>query len=350
MATGVKAARRIQLGRETTPGTGVVATARMRWNGGMLDDQREVKFPEELVGIYGGTDRSLIAKVAGALDIAETPLTPEQLPYLLAMLYGGPVTGTADGAGSTGFRYACTIPTLPSSPPTNTSYTVEAGDNNEVERMDYAKCLKLTIKGAGESECTMSASLIGQEVARYSTGFANVSLVETNDLIFAGSRLYLDAIGGTIGTTAIASQFLGFEVTFEAMWIPKYTGEGATGAPVWSFVVFTDKKITGKITLEHDTAADGNTGLKSIFRAQTPRLMRIDILGQAFATPGSGSQTFTGGRRGVRIDLPIKITKAPPFDDMSGNSVINFEFESKYNATAATAGTITAVNEVSALP
>lgn len=349
MAIGIKAARRLQFGIESTNGTGVAATARMRWNGGMLDDQRELKFPEELVGLYGGTDRSLIAKVTGALDIAETPLTPEQLPYLLASLYGGPVTGAADGTGSSGYRYVTTIPTLPSSPPTNRSHTVEGGDNNEVERLTYGKCVKLTVKGAGEAECTMAGSMIGQQVARYATGFASVSLVDTNDLIFAGSKLYLDAIGGTIGTTAIANQFLGFELTFEGLWVPKYTGEGTTSAPVWSFVVYTGHKITGKLTLEHDTGADGNTGLKSLFRAQTPRLMRIDCLGQSYATAGSGT-LFTGGRRGVRFDLPIKVTKAPPLDDMSGNSTISFEFESRYNATAATAGTITVCNETSALP
>ncbi len=343
---GRKPLRRLQLGRETTPGTAVAATARMRFNGGMLDDQREVVFPEELVGVFGGTDRSFIQSVTAALDVADTPLTPEQLPYLLAMLYGGPFTGSADGTGSSGFRYTTTVPT--SSVPTNTSYTVEGGDDYEVERMDYAKATKVTLKGTQKGVCMMSASLIGQEVARFGSGFSSTTLVDTNDLVFAGARLYLDAIG-SIGTTLITNQFLGFEITFEAMWIPKYTGEGSTGTPTWSFAIFVDKKVTGKLTLEHDPAVDGNTGVKSQFRANTPRALRIEVLGQSYATAGTGT-LFTGGRRGVQINLPVKWTKVPPLEDLDGNDTITVEFESRQNATFGGAGTIIVANEVSALP
>ena len=348
MAPGVKPLRRLQFGPETTNGTAVTATARMRFNGGMLSDDREVTFPEELVGIMGGTDRAFTAKIAASLEIAETPITPEQLPYLLAMLYGGPKTGTADGSGSSGYKYVTTIPTT-AQPTNNYSYTVEGGDSFEVERINYGKVTKLTLKGSAATGCTMSASMIGQQVARLGTSFTSTTIAAVNDLVFAGSRLYLDAVGGTIGTTAISNQFLGFEITLEGMWIPKYTGEGSTSGAVWGFVVYTGQKITGKITLENDTAADGSTGLKALFRALTPRLMRIDTLGDAYATAGT-STTFTGGRKGLRIDLPIKISKVPPIEDQDGNDTVTFEFESRYNATAATAGSITVCNEVSALP
>lgn len=344
---GRKPLRRIQFGPESVNGTAVAATSRFRGNGGMLSDDRELTYPEELVGIIGGTDRSFFAKIGASLEIAETPITPEQLPYLLAMLYGGPKTGAADGTASSGYKYVTTIPTT-AAPTDNHSYTVEGGDDFEVEKLNYGKVTKLTLKGTAAGPCTMAASMIGQQIVRLGTSFSSTSLVDTNDLLFGGARLYLDAIGGTIGTTAVANQFLGFEITYEGMWIPKYTGEGAT-SPVWSFVVYTGQKITGKITLEHDTAADGSTGLKSLFRANTARLMRIDLLGQSYATAGSAT-TFTGGRRGLRQDLPIRITKAPPLEDMEGNDIISFEFESRYNATAATAGTITVCNETSALP
>lgn len=345
---GRKPLRRLQFGKETTPGTAVAATARMLFNGGMLKDDRTLVFPEQLVGIFGGTDRSYIESITAAIDISDTPMTPEQLPYLLAMLYGGPVTGSADGSGSTGFRYVTTIPTT--SAPTNTSYTVEGGDDYEVERMDYARCIKLALKGTQKGTCQMSASLIGQEVARLGGGFSTTTILSSvNDLIFAGSRLYLDAVGGTIGTTLVTNQFLGFEITYEAMWVPKFTGEGAPDTPVWSFAVFVDKKITGKLTLEHDAAADGNTGLKALWRSNTPRLMRIDVLGQTYATPGTGT-LFTGGRRGVRQDLPIRVTKIPPLEDLEGNDTVTIEFESRYNGTFGSAGSITVCNETSALP
>lgn len=346
---GRKPLRRIQFGREITPGTAVAATARMRFPGDMLSDDRVLELPPEAVGIIGGTDRSVFTAIDASLSTGETPMTPEQLPYLLAMLYGGPTTGTADGTGSTGFRYATTVPTT--SVPANTAYTVEGGDDYEQERMEYSKVIKLTLKGAQKGQCSMQADLIGRQVSRLTGGFAVTTLVDTNDLVFAGTQLFLDAVGGTIGTTQITNQFLGYEITFEAMWIKKYTGDN--NGLFWQFVVFTDKKITGKLTLEHDPASDGGTsgatGLKTLWRANTPRLMRINNIGQAYATPGTGT-LFTGGRRGVRIDLPIRVTKIPPLADLEGNDTVTVEFESRYNNTAATAGTITVCNEVSALP
>lgn len=354
MAIGVKAARRIQIGAEVTPGTGVAATARMRWNGGTLDDAREHEFPEELIGQYDGTDRQLTKLITGALEVDETPLTTEQFPYMLAYGLGGPVTGSADGAGSTGFRYATTIPTNPASPPTNRACTVEAGDNNEVERLTYGKFVKFSIKGAQKAACTMGGSMIGQQVALLGGGFSATTLVDTNDLIFAGSKLYLDAVGGTIGTTAVTEQLLGYEIAFEPMWIPKQTGEGAPDSPVWSFVVYTGCKITVKLTLENGTSSttgiiNGTNGIRSWFRARTPRLMRLDILGQSYATAGTGT-LFTGGRRGVRFDLPLKFTKVPPLDDSDGNATVTVEAEVRYNSTFGSRGTVTVANETSALP
>jgi hypothetical protein len=101
--------------------------------------------------------------------------------------------------------------------------------------------------------------------------------------------------------------------------------------------------------MEHDAAVNGDTGLKALWRAQTPRLMRIDVLGDAYATAGTGT-TFTGGRKGLRLDLPIKITKVPPLEDLDGNDIVTVEFESRYNAAFGSAGSILICNEVSARP
>lgn len=343
---GRKPLQRIQLGRETTPGTPVVATARMRFNGGTLEDARKLEFPPETIGIFDGADRSVITMVDAALGIADTPIQPEQLPYLLAMLYGGPIAGSADGTASSGYRYTTNIPTT-AAPTNNYAYTLEGGDDYEREIATYTKMTKLTLKGQAGKVCMMSGDLIAQSVSRFASAFTTTTLIEPNDLVFGAAQLFLDAIG-SIGTTQITSQFLGFEITFEGFWEKKFTGEGAT-QPIWTFVVFVDKKITGKITLEHDAAVDGNTGAKAQFRAQTPRALRINLLGQTYATPGS-STLFTGGRRGVQINLPIKWSKPGALEDQNKNDIITMEFESKYNTTFGGAGSIIVCNEVSTLP
>ncbi len=342
---GRKRLSRIQIGRETTPGTMVAATTILRVPAAYLSDDRTPEFVEEAVGIFR-TDRSVITAISASIDFADTSATPEQLPHFLAMLYGGPITGTADGTGSSGYRYITSIPTTAA--PTNRTCTIEAGDDYEIERAGYLKITELTLKGAGASSVMMSARGIAQRVERL-TSFSTTTTPEVDDLVFGLSRLYLDPASGSFGTTAVNAQFKGFEITFSGMWERQYTGEASTTVgPIWTFAVFADYEIRGKLTLLHDPAVSGSGGLREHFRTQTPRLMRIDCIGRAYATSGTG--TVFGNRRGVRIDLPIKVTKVSPMADDNNVSIVTVEFESRWNATAGTAGSITVCNEIAALP
>jgi hypothetical protein len=345
---GRKQLRKLQFTKETTPGTAItVATAIWRGEGGSLLDGREVVFPPEWIGIFSGADRSHIAKITAALSIAECPATFEQLPYLFGNMYGGPLVGVTDGTGSTGFKYVTNVPTTAA--PTNNAHTIQGGDDFEAEYITYGKVTKATLKGAAGGDVRMSGEAIGQQVLRLSTGLtAGVAIPTVEDALFGKSKLYYDPIAGPFGTTQVVNQFLGFEVTFEGMWIPKFTGDGNL---YWSFALFVNKKVTGKVTVEHDTIAGGAAvgSFKFDWRAQNSKALRIDVIGSTYATPGTGT-VFTGGTRGIRLDLPIKWTKVPPLADMNENDVITAEFTCEYNATAAHAGIITVCNEIATLP
>src|SRR3989304_4623311 len=105
---GVKLLRRIQLGRESVAGTAVASTTIWRGVGG-LDDKREIKFPDENVGIIGGTDRSYISKLAGAISFESVEATFEQFPHILEAGVKLVGTGVAGGPGS-GKVYAYSFP------------------------------------------------------------------------------------------------------------------------------------------------------------------------------------------------------------------------------------------------
>lgn len=337
MAPGRKALRKIQLGKETTAGTAVAATTIWRGAGNMLEDQRVVEEIEEMVGVFDGYDRTAITQLMAGLELAETPLTYEQFPYLMALAFGGPVTGTADGAG-TGKIYATTIPT--SSGVTAVPYTIQGGDDAEAERMEYSLATKVTVKGAGGETVKMSATLLGRQVAQNAfTGSLSVPAIE--DALTSKGKVYIDAIGGSFGGTQVANQILAFELNFEAMWVPKFTMDGNL---YFSLVVFANKKVTGKLTFEHDTAVLGAAGAKLDFRNQTAKKLRIDLIGATLGTPGTYST------KKVLFDLPIKYTKAGVIDDKDGNDIVDMEFRSRYNSTAGMAGSVTVVNETSPLP
>lgn len=131
---GAKALRKIQLGRETTAGTAVAATT--VWRGlGTIEDQRETVFPEEDVGYLGGLDRNYIPVLEAGLTMDPVPATFEQLPHILE---AGVKTATPsqDGTAGSGYSYTYTLPTT--SKNTLKTYTIEGGDDQQAEEMEYS--------------------------------------------------------------------------------------------------------------------------------------------------------------------------------------------------------------------
>jgi hypothetical protein len=342
MALGVKRLQRIQWGKEVTPGTAVAETTRWRGAGAMLDDQRKIEEIEEWMGVIEGADRTAVVQLLGMLNLADTPATPEQFPYLAAMAMGGPVTGSADGAG-TDKIYTTNIPTT--ALPTGVNYTIVGGDNFETERMEYCCCTKISLKGALGQTARMGATIMGRQVSYYVTGFAaGAAIPAVSELPVQQGKLYLDAIGGAYGTTLISDLLIGFQIDMEIRWVPVFT---ITGNLYYSYPSYTGHKISGSLSFLHNTGAGGAASAqKALWRLQTPQLMRLDLVGDTVATGGT---TYQNKR--IIVDLPIKYNATPgPLADDNGNDKIDLKFRSRYNTTAGNAGKIVCVNEVTPLP
>lgn len=345
MAPGRHGLSKVQFAKEVTNGTAVnTATALWRGNGGFIEDSRVVEWVEEMTGIFDGADRTHIAKITAGLKLDKTVATFEQLPYLLAMSYGGPVAGTMDGTAASGYVYTTNIPSTTA--PTNTSFTVQTGDDVEAETMAYAKCTKWDLTGEEGKAVQLSAELIGQQSQRLSGGLtAGIAVPAVEDILTGMGKVYIDSVSGTAGTTQIANQVIAFKVSSESSWVPRFTMDGQL---YWSFAQFTGKKITGEITFLHDnTNVVGASGEKSKWRSQTPRLLQLKFTGSPYATTGTGGIYNT---RTLIINLPIKYTKFDTLDENDGTSIIKATFTSRYNATFAGAGSIIVANEVSTLP
>ncbi len=338
MATGIKKFSRIQLGKETVAGTAVAATTRWRGSGAMLDDQRVIEQIEEMIGILNAADRDATVQQLGMWNIAETPCTPEQLPYLNAMGLGGPVTGSADGPG-TGKIYQTTIPTT--AKPTLVPHTLQGGDDFEVEQMEYCVAKQIKISGAMGQTARMSGQVLGRQVARLGGGFTAISVPAVSELPVQQGKVYLDAIGGAYGTTQVSNVIIQFDVTIDVLIVPTFVMDGNL---YYSYPSYTDHKISGQLTFLHDTGSDGSTGAKAQWRARTPLLLRIDLIGDTTATPG----TLYSNKK-VIIDLPIKYQNPGPLGDNSGNDIVVMKFVSHYNLTAGNGGKIICVAELASL-
>lgn len=334
MPSGIKQLRQIQLGKEATAGTATTATT--RWRGlGAFEDNREVVFPEEYIGIIGGGDRSYIAKSSGSFKMDDTDATFEQLPHLLIASVANTTAGVQQGTSS-GYLYTYNIPTTTA--PTIQTYTIRAGDDLQAEIMKYSFVKSFSLKGQAGEALMMSAEWMGRAITTgaYSTG---VSVPDVETILSNKALLSIDPVSGTYGGATLVTDtntMIACEINFEDMIMPKWVmrPHGDDQAS-FAFHYAGNRKISGSVTFEHN--ADATTE-KEAFRNQTPRLFRFFFYGSDLSTAGVAHTKKT-----LIVDLPIKYESFDSLDDIDGNSIIKANFVSKYNATVGNAGKVLVV-------
>jgi hypothetical protein len=335
---GQKWAQKIQLGRESTAGTAVAATTIWRGVGGMLEDAREVSMVDEQIGIAIPTTRAYVGQLGGVLSMAATPATFEQILHILEAGIKTVGTGASDGAGS-GKIYAYPTPTTAVN--TIKTYTIETGDNQQAEEMEYSFVEKFTLTGERGRAVMMSADWIGRQVANTTfTGSLTAPTVE--EILTGKGAFYIDAVGGTIGTTAITGTLLQWELTVTTGWRGKWTVDA--GQLYFNFIYFDRDSFEAELsmTFEHDATA---VAQKALFQAATPRLFRINIPGSTFAQAGTTYSTKT-----FRIDAAATYTEWGVLDSEDGNSIVNVTAQIGYDPTAAKGLEITVVNDLTSVP
>jgi hypothetical protein len=333
MAYGIRGLAQVLMGREGTPGSAVAATT--VWRGrGMLQDDRVIKFPTEDIGILTGTDRSYIPKLAGSLLLESVPATFEQFPHILEMGVKT-ASATADGAGSD-FIYEYVFPTTAAN--TIKTYTIETGDNNEEEEMEYCFVTDFTLTGDEGEAWMMAANIIGRQVA-VSTFTTTASIPTVEEMLFQKTKLYIDAATAAWGATIKSNTLLSAQFTYK-------TGNKAIFAADGNLYFSSHKSVMPeirlKLTFEHDAIGAAQ---KVLARSQTPQKIRLKTEGSALTSAGTTYSVKT-----MIIDIVGKYEKFNKIGERNGNDIIEFEFLGRYNADAASAGLIYIVNELASIP
>jgi len=330
----VKALRKIQLGQETTAGTAVDATNIWRGNG-VLTDEREIVPVEEDVGLLLPTDRSYIPKYGAVLEMEETPLTFEQAPYIFSASIENIVSGTQDGTQGSGYIYQYDFATNAENVPK--TYTLEMGDDQRVDEMEYSYVETFSISGAGGEGMMISATWRGRQAtdAEFTTG---ISLPTVEEALFGKTSVYIDTSGGTIGTTSKTGSIMAFNLEYSSGRQALYTADGNL---YFSATKCTGQEVTGSITFEHDTTGEAEL---SAARSEAVRLIRFNTLGSALTTAGTAYTYKT-----LKVDMAIQYTEVPPISDQDGNDTIELPFRVVWLAAKSLGGQVIVVNELSAL-
>lgn len=332
---GVTKLRFVQLGKENsgTPGTEVNATA--IWRGtGVVTDETEVQFVEENVGYLSGTDRTMITKVGGVLELDDTPATFEQLPYLLDAGVDS-VAGVKDGDGS-GYVYTYTFPKVASDTATPATYTVEAGDNQQEEQFLYGFVEAFTLSGAAGDALNMSGTFRGRQVAT-GTKTAALSLPAVEEINFSSGKLYIDAADTAFGTTLKSNTLLEATLEVDTGLRAVHTADGNL---YFSFTKNIGAEITLDITFEHDATSVAE---KAAWRAETARKIRLIFEGSAL------TQGTAYSKKTLVIDLVGKWESFESLGDNDGNDTVTGTFRARYNSTATAFAQIVVVNDLTAL-
>ena len=332
---GVKALRKIQLGREVTSGTVAVATT--IWRGeGTLEDTLVQMFPPEDIGYLSHVDRSYISLKGAKVTLASTPATFEQICHILEM---GVKTATPvrDGSGS-GYVYTYALPTTAQN--VIKTYSIQGGDDAGAEVMEYCHVTDFEISFKAGEAVMMSATIEGRQITVQAfTG--SVSLPSVENILGSKGKLYIDAVNGTLGGTQAANTLLSASLKVKTGLVAVPTADGNL---YFSFVKGIAPDVKLDLVFEHETKAIAE---KVAWRAQTARKMRLIFLGNTLTTSGT-----TGGytTKELIIDVAGKWERFGALSEQNGNDTVAGTFNVAYDSTAALFCNLTVVNELASLP
>ena len=330
---GVRTLRRIQLGQETTAGTAVAATVMWRGNG-VIADERVRVMPEEDIGLMIPVSRSYDAGLLATLAMEETEASFEQLSYILSSAIEDVTTGVRDGTAGSGYVYQHDLTT--NAQVTPQTYTIEMGDDQRVDEMEYAVVREFSLSGAKNEAWMMSATWIGRQVS--DAEFTALSPAAAIPILFNKSKLYIDTSGGTIGTTPKTATFLGFSLDWVSGFQPIFSGDGNL---YYTSIKQVMPGVSGVLTLEHD--ATGEAEITAARTATTQRLIRIISEGAALGTAG----TYT--YKTARIDMAIEYTGVPALTDDDGDDTLELPYRVTWVTAKSLGAQILVVNELATL-
>lgn len=188
---------RVQAGKQTVWGTGVVPTVLLRGlTGCKIKPDQEVKILSDLTLNLAGGDTSVITRNGGGASV-EGWASYEDLPYWFDTLLGEATVGASPGYAR---PYAAPISTLP----TPRLLSLVHGEGTVgAYRLIGGVGNSFTFKMEPGSEATFSMELLGSTIDPTTLAGALATRVVTPVMAGDVATMFLDAWAGTMGSTAL---------------------------------------------------------------------------------------------------------------------------------------------------
>lgn len=319
------------LGRESTFGTGVAATTLWRAPFSMVENASERVIVDENVGLLVQAERAYDIKHAGRLAMPATELTFEQVVHILE----AGVLAATPGAGP-GYSRTYAYPT-DNSVPTPKSYTIETYNNladADALEMNAALVEEFTFEANAGEAWKMSATWFGRRpVSTTPTSLSTLTTVE--EALLPKTLLYIDATGGTVGTTQKTGVLMGVQVRVRTGLVPLPVGDGNLYHSTYKW---TKPEITYTLTveLEEDSGASVVKTARAARDASTVQLLKTSC-------SGSGSKSFAMQWAGVHDSVG-------DYTNADGNTTVQISGHAVYSAADTLFWSCTVVNAVASVP
>src|SRR5262245_12586925 len=256
---------------------------------------------------------------------ARVDMSPEELIEWLLITVQGAVTPTIPG-GATLARLWTFTPS--NGLPDSATFRYNDGAQVFIGAGMYGQ--SITFAGSADGESTAEVELFGKSLV---TGALTGGLAERTPEFLEGwqANCYIDAFGGTPGTTVVVA-LTDWNVVLGNNLTRKYYADNDRAANKVPIGVLD---ATAQLTFEASEPAsltEVTNGNKD-----TPRLVRLEFLG-----PQNGIET--GQRRFLTIDLPGNWASPSLSNEGDGTREYQFTLQAKYDATNAFMARIRAQN------
>jgi len=302
----VPALDQVQLGQEGTWGSSATATGKL----GLISDctiEPEVDV-ETLKDIRGSLAPGYVAVLnshKGAATVSGT-VSYDDLPYWLDSLF----VISAPGAATTYTRaYVGQLLTAPS----RRKYTLYKGSAGKVQKLLGGVVNEFNLKIESNKAWTFTSKLIGKSVA---DGSLAALADRTQTPVHANvTTMYVDAVGGTMGATAIGSIWFSAELSIK-------NGVGlvpTVGSLLSAAYVDGMAEATLKMKVDVDATTAGYL---------------TSILGTSLLQKQIRIKATTGSSQIAQFDFAGTFSAAPKINsDQDGVSTFELEMDSIYNST-----------------
>ena len=313
----------VQLGTEGTWATSATATGKL----GLISDctiepDIQVETIEDVRGSLAPGFVDVLNYHRGSASISGVP-SYEDLPYVLDSLFA-----TATPGAST--TYTRTYNGQTTSVPTRTSYTLYKGQSGKVQKLLGAMFSEYNLKIESNKPWQFSGKLLGSSVADGS--LASLSDRTQTPIHANVTTFYLDAVGGTIGTTAVTTIWMGVDLSIKNNMglVPKI----GSLTPA----TYTDGKCEATLKVKCDVDATTAGYLTS-------------ILGSTVLQKQIRIKATTGSSQVAQFDFAGSFVSSPKIStDADGISTFEFDLRALYNSTLGNWMKALLTNSISAMP